>query len=207
MNPLELTSQPLELREANLAPESRNRVLVRKPVMLRGVDGRIIGTQHRTQDQIVEDFWRRVKKGQENECWEWQAGKNGPPPKNYGIMWVNGKKWKTHVFAYTISFGLTNGLFVCHKCDNPPCCNPNHLFLGTCLDNTMDMISKGRKVSERGEDRYNSTLTEDDIREIRRRYKYHTYGPDSGSALAREFGVGPTMISAIIHRRRWKHVT
>lgn len=207
MNPQDNISQPSEQEVAKLVSVSPNRAQVRKPVMLRGPDGRITGTQRRTQEQIVEDFWKRVAKGSPDECWEWQRARNERHAgRDYGIMWVNGKKWKTHVFSYVLHFGPVNGLWVLHRCDNPPCCNPNHLFLGTCKDNVHDMISKGRAVRERGEDRYNARLTEDDIREIRRRcVRWDKL--NSQTALAKEFGVYHTMIHAIITGRRWKHVT
>jgi hypothetical protein len=177
------------------------------PKIVRGQDGRIVTILKRNWEEIVADFWSRVKIGEPSECWEWQGGRNGPPPiKHYGIMWINGKKWKTHVLSWIIHFQSTNGLCVCHLCDNPPCCNPAHLWIGTFGDNNRDKAKKGRSNPERGESRYNATLTESEVREIRRRFKSHTTGPDSGVSLAKEFGVGSTMISAIVNRRRWSHV-
>lgn len=202
----ELIFPPSEPKAAEPEPAKRKHVQVRKPVTLQGQDGRIIGSVKRTREQVISDFWKRVKRGNLDECWEWQAGRNDKPPNNYGVMWVNGEKLKTHVYSYELHYGpLAPGLWVLHKCDNPPCVNPAHLFSGTAMDNVRDMISKGRDIRERGVDRYNATLTEDDIREIRRRYvkrdKVNGCGP-----LGKEFGVGLTMIFAIVTRRRWKHV-
>jgi hypothetical protein len=92
---------------------------------------------------------------------------------------------------------------VCHRCDNPPCCNPHHLFAGTHLDNTHDCISKGRMRKERGVDRYNAKLTEDQVRAIRKSYIPRIVGVD---ALAREFPVSRSMIYSIVTYKRWKHV-
>lgn len=207
MNQLDITFPKSEARADRLVEARRKPVLVRKPVMLQGEGGRIIGHVPRTQKECEEDFWARVKIGGMNECWEWIAGRHGPPPKwHYGVVWFNGKRWKAHQFAFMLTRGpIPQGHWVLHHCDNPPCCNPFHLFSGTPLDNIQDMISKGRAIRERGEDRYNATLTESDIAEIRQRFKRGD-PVNGGSVLAREFGVGATMISAIIHRRRWKHV-
>ena len=79
-------------------------------------------------------------------CWEWQGAKS---PHGYGLYsfrWKSGGRqtFLAHIFSYQIHFGGTNKLMVCHKCDNPPCVNPDHLFLGTASDNIQDSIRKGR---------------------------------------------------------------
>lgn len=206
MNQSELIFQPSEQKVANPAPEKRKLVQQFKPKMQQGQDGRFIGPIPRTPEEIERSFWNRVDKKGPDDCWEWKGGCRDKVPHNYGTVWFNGKQWRAHVFAYTIHHGPTNGLFVCHKCDNPPCCNPNHLFLGTNLDNVRDMISKGRDKREKGEERYNARLTEDDVREIRRRHKKRDK-VNGQTALAKEFGVYHTMIHAIVTGRRWKHVT
>jgi hypothetical protein len=90
-----------------------------------------------------ELFWSRVQRGGKDECWPWIGGctdKNG-----YGQMRFRGKNELTHRIAYILTHGsIPDGLFACHHCDNPPCCNPHHLFEGTALDNMRDAISKGR---------------------------------------------------------------
>lgn len=78
----------------------------------------------------------------EKGCWEWHkvSGTN-----SYGNVRFEGKAWSTHRLAYTLFVGeIPDGLFVCHHCDNPPCCNPKHLFVGTHEDNFEDMIWKNR---------------------------------------------------------------
>ena len=82
-----------------------------------------------------------VKKGL-NECWGW-SGKFHD--YGYGTLRYNSKKWTAHRFSYIYHIGnIPSGMFVCHHCDNPKCTNPNHLFLGTNLDNINDCIKKGR---------------------------------------------------------------
>lgn len=207
MNQLELISLKSVPKEELRAKANRKHVPRRKRVMLRDADGRLIGTQKRSYAEVLSDFWNRVDKRGETECWEWIGGRNGRPPlKHYGIMWWGTKKYKTHRFSYEIHKGeVPKGKLVCHTCDNPPCVNPAHLYVGTDADNNRDKFSRGRANLEIGEGRYNAKLTEDDIREIRRRYKCR-HPINSGLALAREFGIVRSMVNSIVKRRRWKHV-
>jgi hypothetical protein len=86
-------------------------------------------------------FWDFVEKT--SECWIWTGGNT---PRGYGIFCPTGsKKMYSHRFSYELHIGrIPNGMFVCHACDNPACIRPDHLFLGTARDNTMDMVTKGR---------------------------------------------------------------
>ena len=96
----------------------------------------------------VERFWGRVNIGRKDECWEW--GKEWARNKGgYGIIGFFQFPFLAHRIAYSLHYKQTplGGILVCHHCDNPPCCNPNHLFLGTEESNTRDMIKKGRRVA------------------------------------------------------------
>jgi hypothetical protein len=90
-----------------------------------------------------EIFKRHADISDENNCWEWKAFKNA---KGYGQTKIGGRSGKlilSHRLSWVINFGeIPEGLHVCHKCDNPSCVNPNHLFLGTNLDNIKDRVSK-----------------------------------------------------------------
>jgi HNH endonuclease len=90
-------------------------------------------------------------------------------------------------------------LHVLHRCDNGRCLNPRHLFLGTPLDNSRDMVTKGRHADAKGERNGNAKLTADDVRAIRRRWPRETQ-----AALAREFGVLKTTVNKIVHRHTWQ---
>lgn len=91
-------------------------------------------------------------------------------------------------------------MFVCHRCDNPPCINPDHLFLGTNYDNVADKLKKGRHRTIRGSDRTDAKLTEADVLEIR------AASGISQQKLAEKYGVHQVLISKIKKGERWGHV-
>lgn len=90
------------------------------------------------------DFWNKIEKSSEEDCWEWKYQRDS---KGYGRL--NSKLVPTHIAsraAYILTYGhIPDEILVCHSCDNPPCCNPQHLFLGTEKDNFNDAVSKGRR--------------------------------------------------------------
>lgn len=92
-------------------------------------------------ETMIQNFWKKVIKS--DGCWKWTAAKN---ESGYGMFGIGKKKLdRAHRISWKLLRGdIPKGLFVLHKCDNPECSNPEHLFLGTNLDNVRDMISKGR---------------------------------------------------------------
>lgn len=166
-------------------------------------------TVNLTQEQ-VDHFWENICKT-EGGCWDW---KNAVDRRGYGKMGLKypGTKRSRMLLSHRVAFYLTTGEFpsklsVLHHCDRPVCCNPDHLFLGTQLDNMRDMIQKGRKSTQHstrtmGEKVNTAKLNADQVREIRRLYaEGHTQ-----ENLGALYKVTSVNISAIIRRETWKHV-
>lgn len=154
----------------------------------------------------IASFWDRVTIKSENECWEWSKGRSSKKPnQNYGIVWFNAIRHKTHRLAFQLNKGqLIDGMNICHKCDNPPCCNPSHLFQGTPKENTRDCIAKGRMKKEIGSARYNAILTEEIVAQIKKDLPNKKYG--WSRKIARKYGIKESAIWNIISGLRWKHV-
>jgi hypothetical protein len=141
----------------------------------------------------MDRLMRRAER-QSNGCLLWK----GPLHNGYGRISLCGENVSTHRLMFTLLNGpIPDDLFVCHKCDDPRCINPEHLFLGTPADNSTDMVVKGR--SPRGRRNANARLSDDVVREIRA-------SKDSLSVLGRKYGVSPSTISNARRGDRWRHV-
>ncbi len=128
-------------------------------------------------------------------CWEWQAYKNA---QGYGKFGIDRKVKLAHRVSYELKHGeLSDTICVLHKCDNPSCVNPDHLFLGTRGDNIRDCISKGRGDRVSGENHYKAKLSTEDVRLIRQSSK-------TGVELAKIFGVTHQTIYLIKQNKIWK---
>jgi hypothetical protein len=143
------------------------------------------------QKTQLERFWEKVEK-KENGCWEWTAYKMR---LGYGMFTFDKIFQLAHRIAWKITNGpIPEGLDVLHRCDNPPCCNPDHLFLGTHKDNMQDCVSKGRIYRK---------LDVEDILQIRKRYAVEKI---TQRQLGEEYGVCQVHIGDIIRRKKWRHI-
>ena len=97
-------------------------------------------------DSDVRRFWSKVLINDLSSCWEWQASKT---KTGYGYFGISRSNKTSILLAHRVSFAIHNGeipdgMYVCHHCDNPSCCNPSHLFSGTQKQNLQDAARKGR---------------------------------------------------------------
>lgn len=168
-------------------------------------------TPRYSPEQHIERFWSKVNKNGSipvhmphlGNCWEWTAACRGS--MGYGVKFWEHKHQYTHRISWMIHFGeIPMNLRVLHKCDNPKCVRPEHLFLGTQQDNVDDMAKKGRKVigdhysNRKGECNPKAKVTNAQVLEIRKRF---TNGDDR-HLLAHEYGVTVPGIMFIINKRQ-----
>jgi hypothetical protein len=142
---------------------------------------------------VSKDFVIEIKN---NGCWE---SVNHKAKDGWG--YTQYKKTKAHRYFYEKFKGkIPKGMLVCHTCDNPACCNPEHLFLGTDKDNTQDMIKKGRQASHIGNNNPKSKLKESDIVKIFNDNRRQI-------TIAKEYNVSDCTIRDIKKFRSWTHIT
>jgi hypothetical protein len=155
--------------------------------------------RERTKD-LPDLFWPKVAVGHPDECWEWLGHRR---QSGYGWFNARGRPTNAHRVAYALAKGpIPDGAFVCHSCDNPPCCNPRHLWLGSPAENTKDMDRKGRRTfsTKIGAENHNAKLNAEVALEI-------VSSNLSNKALSKKFGVTPSAINNVRKGKAWAHVT
>lgn len=166
-------------------------------------------------EKEIERFWKYVSVLSDNQCWEWQGTTDG----EYGKLHLkrdplvslyknpsNKMDVKAHRISYFLAFGVdAKEMDVCHHCDNPLCCNPKHLFIGTRQENLMDMVRKGRRtwVGMKGEDNPLNKLSDKQVIAIRKKY---ASGYSTQRGLAIEYGVARSLVGRITKGTVWRHL-
>ena len=145
-----------------------------------------------------QKFWDNMdRSGGEASCWPWLRHRL---PTGYGHVADRGKMVRTHRRAWALTNGpIPAGLYVCHRCDNPPCCNPAHLWLGTAHENMRDASAKKRFPDRTGPKNSRAKLSESNVLELRRMC---ADGATVASA-ARRFGVGWTQAKRVVDGENW----
>lgn len=158
---------------------------------------------------VEERFWEKVdKSGGPDACWPWQAYRR---PDGYGKFGVGSRTNRTQkvVRAHVLSWELENdrkipdGLQVMHSCNNPPCCNPAHLSVGTTQEDADYKVACGRQSKAKGVLHGQAKLTDDDVREIIRLRKTGWSNLD----LAGRYNIDASVTSRICNRKAWPHVS
>jgi hypothetical protein len=153
-------------------------------------------------DRCLAAITGRYRVNPATGCWEWSAGRH---PLGYGIVWIDGKCYRASRVAWVALRGpIPEGQCALHRCDNPPCINPDpekHVFLGTKGENSRDMVTKGRSAS--GERHSQSKLTAAQVAEIRRLV---ATGELTTEQIGARFGVRGPAISRIATGKRWGKV-
>jgi hypothetical protein len=162
-------------------------------------------------ESVVARFWAKVAVAGGDECWPWVGTCE---LAGYGVMWRSGgrggeprKVWKAHRLSWEIHHGpIPAGRNVLHHCDNPPCVNPAHLYVGSRADNARDRAERrrGKEHRQQGASNDNAKLTDDLVRQIIVELQRLPRRPQSD--IAREFGISQPQVSRIMRRENWTHL-
>ncbi len=148
---------------------------------------------------LPDRFWSKVNVRSRHDCWEWAAAVR-KKTEGYGAFWMGGRHQPASKVAWVLTNGdVPSGLQVLHTCDNPPCCNPAHLFLGTNRQNNADKVSKKRHVF--GVRVATAKLTPENVLKIRALKSTMTQ-----REIAAEFNITPAYVGEICRRESWKHL-
>lgn len=150
--------------------------------------------------ESIDLFWSYVPKTSDDACWNWQGFLN---QHGYGRMKVKGRGWLANRLSWTIHFGeIAPGLNVCHRCDNPACVNPRHLWLGTQLQNIADRESKKRGGDHKGTKNGRAKISVAEALEIRQK----AVTPNLKLYYSRKHGLSLSYIYNIVREKTWKHI-
>ncbi len=162
----------------------------------------------RHERPLAQRFADKVDRKGDDECWPWIGCRDS---KGYGRVQRGGRgsPARAHRIAFELTFGtIPRGASVCHRCDNPPCCNPGHLFVGENAENVQDKLSKdrqakGSKTAHAGECHHSAKLTDAAVREIRLLAASGRKQKD----IAEHFGIRQNTVSRIVSGKSWSHVS
>ena len=155
-------------------------------------------TPEQIEERMFNDYNKKVIRN-DNGCWGW----SGNIKDGYGTIKKDKQSIKIHRYIWEKTYGpIPDGLIICHKCDNPPCSNIDHLFLGTHADNFKDMLSKKRQKGPIADKNYNTKLKKEDVYKIR---EFISSGMPL-KEIAKLFGLNYCYMYSIKHRKTWAHL-
>lgn len=145
------------------------------------------------KDRIIRDSFPEPNTG----CWLWTRHCNH---RGYGSISIKDRTYRASRASYEAFIGpIPEGGMVCHRCDTPQCVNPDHLFLGTCQDNVIDAVKKGRWAHQIGEKNAQAKISEETAINVKAAI-------GSNASIARRFGISATHVSQIKRAVRWRHL-
>jgi len=159
-----------------------------------------------SKKQTPENFWSKVRKGADDECWEWSGATNNT---GYGTVGWHGRNYTAHRVAAWLSDMVKSPSrpehsrdkdHVLHRCDNRRCCNPHHFVIGSYSDNQYDAYQKKRRVQPKGQAHSKEKPTNEQAAEIRQRYEAGEFQVP----LAKEYGVSQRVVSLIVRGESYK---
>ena len=156
------------------------------------------GPKIRSLEIVCELFWTRVHKS--STCWLWTGARKSQ--MGYGAIWCRPRLLSAHRLSWYIKHGpIPRGMMVLHRCDNPLCIRPSHLYLGTHTENMADMSKRGRtdRTGRPGMKNGRAKLTDEQVQEIRT-------SNEPRSTLVKKFGITKCVVSQIILRKTWRHI-
>ena len=148
--------------------------------------------------ELESRFWPKVDRGEPDECWEWLAAQR---PDGYGQISVEGEHRLADRVAYRLAVEKPGDDLVLHECDNRPCCNPAHLYLGDHSQNLQDAWDRDRRDGS-GENHLQAELTREDVKEI----QSQSEDGIPNKELAAEYGVAPSTISRVVTGDNWSDI-
>lgn len=157
------------------------------------------GSRYPAFKTMKESLEAKFMKGKNNECWNWTHATSN---HGYGSFTFNGKRYIASRLAYEIYIGpIEKGHHICHKCDNPKCVNPSHLFSGTIKENMSDMVKKNR--SAKGQNHSQSKLNDRQVKIIKKLIKQNRKNIE----IAAKFNINRRTVNHIKSETRWSHIT
>lgn len=164
------------------------------------------------RQQDIDRFWNKIK--QQDGCWEFNSATDRDGYHKFNYKLVNSDRWiQTGAHRFVLmALGKTipQGNVVCHRCDNPSCVNPSHLFIGTVNDNNQDKVKKGRQPSLKGSKNGSSKLNETIVKQIRKETIVgNRSGYNNGSnvkEIAKKYNVHSETVRLIAKRKIWNHI-
>lgn len=163
--------------------------------------GSPFATKNHVMRGLSEETRFKMQYKEVGECWEWIGAveKDGYGVFQGAVLGIMYHRAHRFSWAFHTQSRIPKGMFICHSCDNPRCVNPAHLWMGTLRENYEDMVRKGRRSTQRGENSHRAKLTEEEAKQI-------LLDPRPYAEIAATFRVARSTITSVKNRESWAHI-